>query len=205
MRCLRFPRGVYCFTDVLVKAAFNPLQITHLKLGRTPLAHQTLECCPQGASPATTVMSRWRRLPFTLLALWAMLLTLTPQMAWACPMTGRVDVAERVCLGSKSIAPGAAPCQMPCAGSGKCCKPVQVPASHSTDSQHPQFLASAGEQVIFAPVFVAPFTPGLAALPAQEALSPLIRVYLARFNNLPPPFWTQYRPLSLVGRAPPVL
>ncbi len=159
-------------------------------------------------------MSHWRRLPFTLLALWALLLTFTPQMVWSCPTTGRVDVATRVCSREmaremaqvQAATEAATPGEMPCAGSGnKCCKPLQVPASQSDNAQHTQFVAAA-DSVSFAPVFVAGALPIVAILPTLEAApSPALRLYLRRFNNSPPPFWTQFRSLSLSGRAPPVL
>ncbi|WP_106381052.1 hypothetical protein [Abditibacterium utsteinense] len=149
-------------------------------------------------------MKTWRRLPFTVLALWAMLFTLVPQTVWSCPMTGRVDVAARVCVGMKSMANG----EMPCAGSGnKCCKPLSVPASQSSDGsgQSQAFAATSPTFGILyfalSSVEVLPFV-----VPSVEtSQAPAVRVYLARFANSPPSFWTQHQSISLAGRAPPVL
>ena len=149
-------------------------------------------------------MKTWRRLPFTLLALWAILLTLVPQTVWSCPMTGRVDVASRVCVGMKSMANE----EMPCAGSGnKCCKPLSVPASQTDDdgskslvfavTNHAPAVLHFALPTLEAPLFVAPSV--------ETSQAPAVRVYLARFANFPPSFWTQHRPISLAGRAPPVL
>ena len=144
------------------------------------------------------------RIPFALLALLAMFATLLPQTLWACPMNGRVDRASRVCLGMMPVVKG----EMPCAGSGsKCCKPVTLPASQTDDSQsNPAFTTTISQAptllALALPTFeVAPFV----APTTQTFLSPAERVYLARFTNSPPPSWTQYRPISLAGRAPPVL
>lgn len=148
-------------------------------------------------------MQTWRRLPLTLLALLAMFATMLPQTLWACPMTGRVASAARVCEGVMPIVKG----EMPCAGSGsKCCKPLTVPASQGDDSQSsPAFTAQNQAPIALAvalPTFeVAPFV----APTPQTFQSPAVRVYLARFTNSPPLFWTQHRPLSLAGRAPPLL
>ena len=148
-------------------------------------------------------MHFWRRLPLTLLALLAMFAPMLPQTLWACPMAGRVASAARVCEGVMPMVNG----EMPCAGSGrKCCKPLTVPASQGDDSQsNPAFTAQNQAPMSFAvaaPVFeVAPFV-----VPTfQTPQSPAVRVYLARFTNSPPLFWTQHRPTSLAGRAPPVL
>ncbi|MBW3635269.1 MAG: hypothetical protein KY445_02230 [Armatimonadetes bacterium] len=148
-------------------------------------------------------MQTWRRLPLTLLALLAMFATMLPQTLWACPMTERVASAARVCEGAMPMATG----EMPCAGSGsQCCKPLTVPASQGDDSQsNPAFTAQNQAPMTFA---VAPPTSEVApfvAPTAQTLQSPAVRVYLARFTNSPPPFWTQHRPLSLAGRAPPLL
>lgn len=143
------------------------------------------------------------RVPFALLALLAMLATLLPQTLWACPMNGRLAPASRVCLDAMPVVNG----EMPCAGSeSKCCKPLTLPASQGDDSQSaPAFTASnhaAASFTLALPIFeVAPFV----AVSTQAPQAPAVRVYLARFTNSPPPFWTQFRPLSLAGRAPPLL
>lgn len=148
-------------------------------------------------------MQTWRRLPLTLLALLAMFAIMLPQTLWACPMNGRVASAARVCEGIMPMVAG----EMPCAESGnQCCKPLTVPASQGDDSHsNPAFTAQNQAPTVFAvalPAFeVAPFV-----VPTSQTLqSPAERLYLTRFTNSPPPFWTQYRPLNLAGRAPPVL
>lgn len=121
-------------------------------------------------------------------------------------MTGRVDVASRVCLGAMSMAKSNG--EMPCAESGsKCCKPLSVPSSQTDDD--------GGKPHVFAATHASPVVLhfALPTLEVQPFVAPLVetfqapavRVYLARFTNSPPPFWTQYRPISLAGRAPPVL
>lgn len=145
----------------------------------------------------------WRRLPFTVLALWAMLLTLVPQTVWACPMTGRVDVASRVCLDAMPVADG----EMPCAQSGsKCCKPLSLPPSPTDDGSSPHvFAASHHAPSVFH--FALPTLEGSPFIAPSVVTfqAPAIQIYLAHGNNSPPSFWTQHRPISLAGRAPPVL
>ncbi|BCM89759.1 hypothetical protein IAD21_01606 [Abditibacteriota bacterium] len=149
------------------------------------------------------LMKVWLRVPFAILALLAMFATLLPETVWVCPMTGRVDVATRVC--AMPTVNG----QMPCAKfGGKCCKPLSVPASPANDDDSGRsHIFTASHHVSFAldfpplsfesPVFVEP------TVVLFEA--PAVRHYLARFANSPPTLWTQYKSLSHSGRAPPVL
>lgn len=152
----------------------------------------------------SSAMNFWRRLPFSLLALWAMLLTLVPQTAWACPMTGRIDSAARVCRGAMPVAQG----EMPCARfGGKCCAPIQLPPSQTSDNNTQSTLFAASQPVSFVFAFVAPgFDTPVFVVPAVETSpAPAVRLYLARFSHSPPSFWTQHRSPNLAGRAPPVL
>jgi len=149
-------------------------------------------------------MKMWRRIPFTVLALWAMLLTLLPQTVWACPMTGRIDVASRVCLGTMPVADG----KMPCAHSGsKCCKPISVPPSPTDDNRSAShvFAAAYHSSVVPPAALPTPEAQLFVVFPVETFQAPALRVYVARFTGSPPSFWTQHRPISLVGRAPPVL
>lgn len=155
-------------------------------------------------SARASAMNFWRRLPFSLLALWAVLLTLVPQTVWACPMTGRVDVASRVCLGAMPMAGS----EMPCARfGGKCCKPLQIPPTQSSDDSHHPPLLAASQTTSFGFAFVAPALDTVAfVVPTVEtSLAPAVALYLARHSHSPPSFWTQHRPPTLAGRAPPVL
>lgn len=151
-------------------------------------------------------MKSWLRVPLSILALLAMLATLLPGTVWSCPMTGRVDSAARVCVLRVSDT-AASSAEMPCAHmGGKCCKPISAPTPQNDDSRHaPVFAPANPVSPIVAPavpVFdIAPFV-----LSHFEAFpDPAVRFYLARFTNSPPLFWTQHRPISLAGRAPPVL
>jgi len=153
-------------------------------------------------------MKVWLRVPFSILALLAMFATMMPGTVWACPMTGRVDVASRVCLGAMPMASaGMMSGAMPCACFGrKCCKPLSVPASQNDDSGRSHVFAAA-DHVSFSVVFALQTenaTPFVAPrLEAFESSAP--GIYLARFADPPPQFWTVYRPLSVAGRAPPVV
>lgn len=149
-------------------------------------------------------MKAWLRLPFSLLALLAMLATLVPRTLWACPMSGRVDVVSRVCPSATPAMSGA----MPCAHmGGKCCQPVPAPSPKTDDdSGRPQLFAAPAHASFAFPLVAA--TPHAAPfiVPRVEAFeAPAIRSFLARFANAPPPFWTSHRPISLAGRAPPVV
>ena len=132
-----------------------------------------------------------------------MLLTLAPQTMWACPMTGRIDVAERVCVGAMAAPAGA----MPCAHmGGKCCKPISVPPSPDDNAQHTAYLDAVASHTFATPVVVTPILDIAAVLPSIVQIQPApVCHYLARFNNSPPRLWTHYSSLSLSGRAPPVL
>lgn len=149
-------------------------------------------------------MKAWLRLPFSLLATLALLATMLPGTLWACPMTGRVDVASRVCLGAMPSMSG----EMPCAHlGGKCCKPVSAPPSQTDDDSNRPHVFAAPDHVSFSFAFVAPVAHVAPfVVPHVEAFeAPAIRSFLARFANAPPPFWTSHRPISLAGRAPPVV
>jgi len=149
-------------------------------------------------------MKVWLRVPFSLLALLAMFATMMPGTAWVCPMTGRLDVAPRVC--AMPTMSGAMSKAMPCAHmGGKCCKPLSVPASQTdVSSERPHVFAVANHvSFSFAPSVV-DTTP--VVVPHTEAfVAPAVRCFLARFANSPPLFWTQHRLLPCAGRAPPVL
>lgn len=155
-------------------------------------------------------MKQWRRLPFTLLALWAVLLTLMPQTLWACPVTGRVDVASRVCLGAMPAAETSSASELCAQEGGTCCKPLSLPPSSTTGADtapQSQFIISTSDLggQTGAPLASSLF-PSVAILPAVEPIqAPAVRFYLSRFGNSPPSFWTQHRPLTCACRAPPVL
>ena len=133
-----------------------------------------------------------------------MLATMMPGMLWACPTTGRVDTASRVCVGAMPMVNG----EMPCAKFGsKCCKPVSVPFSQTDDDSSRPHVFAAANHVSFSFAFIAPVVDATPfVIPSVEAFeAPAVRSYLARFANSPPPLWTQFRSPSLAGRAPPVL
>jgi hypothetical protein len=144
------------------------------------------------------------RIPFALLAILAMFATMLPRTIWACPMTGRIDVAARVCREMGQPA-GEMPCAKP---GGKCCKPLTVPPSaDDEDPRHPHVYAAPAHAPGVVTVDLTAFqTVAPAAVGARPLTlrAPAVRTYLARFNNSPPPWWPQYRPTSLAGRAPPV-
>jgi hypothetical protein len=148
-------------------------------------------------------MKVWLRIPFSLLALLAMFATMMPGTVWACPMTGRIDAASRVCLGVMPSMSG----EMPCAHmGGKCCKPLSVPASQADDDSGRLHVFAAANHVSFSFAFVGPIisaTP-LIVPSAVSFEAHAVRFYLACFANSPPSFWTSHRPVTLSGRAPPV-
>ena len=149
-------------------------------------------------------MKAWLRIPFSILALLAMFATMMPGTLWACPMTGRVDAASCVCLGVMPTMSG----EMPCAHmGGKCCKPVSAPPSQTDDDSGRPHVFAAPDHVSFSFAFVAsPIDAALFVVPRVEAFeAPAIRSFLARFANAPPCFWISHRPISLAGRAPPVV
>lgn len=146
-------------------------------------------------------MKAWMRVPFSLLALLAMFATLVPETLWACPLTGRVDTAARVCaLPMKS---GRTPCAHT---GGKCCTPLSVPASQTDNDSGRQHVFAAPDRSPLSLVLVAAGVVTPFVVPHVETFgAPTVRVYLARFANPPPLFWTWHRPLSVAGRAPPVV
>lgn len=150
---------------------------------------------------SSTAMKARLRVPLSILALLAMFATLMPGTLWACPITGRIDAASRVC--TMPVMSG----EMPCAHmGGKCCKPVSSPPQTDDGLGRPHiFTAPSHAFLSFAfvasSVEAAPFVvPGVEAF---EALA--IRSFLARFANSPPLFWTSHRPTLVAGRAPPVV
>jgi hypothetical protein len=150
-------------------------------------------------------MKAWLRIPFALLAIVAMIATMLPQTLWACPMTGRIDTAARVCEGKMPVAG-----EMPCAKFGsKCCKPLTVPPSQDDDDPHHPHVYAATGQALELTLFVAPAVhsqPVILNNTSATLIQPVaVRTYLARFNNSPPSWWPQHRPPTLAGRAPPVL
>ena len=88
-------------------------------------------------------MNQWRRLPFVLMALFALFALTLPSLAWACPVTGRDGSATEVCIRAAKSASSQQ--TMPCCLSasrasaksmnclGTCCKAVpQLPSQDST-------------------------------------------------------------------------
>jgi len=152
-------------------------------------------------------MKAWLRVPVSVLALLAMFATMMPEAVWACPMTGRVDVASRVCLGAMPMVNGdRMGGDMPCTRFGsKCCKPLSVPASQNDNDSSECQLFAAANQVPFSIAFALPTASATPfVVPCVEAFeAPALRVCLARFGA--PRFWTVHPPLSVAGRAPPVV
>lgn len=148
-------------------------------------------------------MKAWLRVPFSILALVAMFAMMMPGTVWACPMTGRLDVASRVCLGAMPTVSG----EMPCVRFGsKCCKPLSVPASQNDDDLGKSQVFAAANQIFY--FAFAPPTENATpfVVPPVEAFeAPALRVCLARFTDPPPHFWTWHCPLSVAGRAPPLV
>jgi len=119
-------------------------------------------------------------------------------------MTGQLDVASRVCLGAMAPANG----EVLCAGSGsQCCKPLTaVPTSTDGATDRPYvFAATDHTPTVFALALASLEKQSFVASIPQTSQAPAVRVYLARLTNSPPPSWTQFRPIYLAGRAPPVL
>lgn len=142
------------------------------------------------------------RRQFSLLALVALFALLLPQAMWACPMTGRIGSASRVCVGLP--AQNASPKLCAQIG-GTCCKPLSVPPIQSDDDPHQSHLVAPPEKTsgasLIAPVQVleaAPFSVTQAHTPVLQYFTP------AQYSEPPPSFWIHYRPVSCAGRAPPV-
>ncbi len=87
-------------------------------------------------------MNQWRRLPFVLMALFALCALTLPSLAWACPVTGRSGSATEVCISATN--PASSQQTMSCCSSalkasaksanclGTCCKAVpQLPGGDS--------------------------------------------------------------------------
>ena len=147
-------------------------------------------------------MKAWLRVPFAILALLAMFAVLLPETVWACPMTGRVDSATRVCtmLAMKG--------QMPCARfGGKCCKPLSVPPSQSDDdSGRAHVFTEAHDALLVFKVLLPTLVTFPFVVPAQISFAaPAVRHTLARFADSSSPPSTQYRNSLYSGRAPPIL
>lgn len=158
-------------------------------------------------------MKNWRRPSLAIVALMALFAPLLPQVAWACPLTGRVDSPSLVCQGALPMA--AAPMveapvagKMPCAQlGGHCCKPLAVPGPWGSDGKSPLTLnvvASVDAVALTAPQHTSSQTLMVVAAEAPQT-APALRVWLTRFTNSPPVRSSRYRPAALAGRAPPVL
>ena len=144
------------------------------------------------------------RLPFAWLAIVAMIVTLLPQTLWACPMTGRVDSASRVCAGLMVQTSGDVPCAHM---GGKCCKPLSVPPAQNDDNPHQsQTLITVDKGSLWVTLAPPPSTALPFVLVASSSIQPVAqRLVRAPYDEPPPSFWTQHRPITCAGRAPPVL
>ncbi len=158
-------------------------------------------------------MSQWRRLPFILMALFALCALTVPSFAWACPVTGRSGTANQVCLVASAAVQRSQ--VMSCCSSasnvhtnnanclGTCCKSVpQLPGSDSTknttSSQASASISgllaqlSQSAQAVF--ILASPVAPLSIELP-QTALWSEASVA---------PLLTQYAFSLFAGRGPPV-
>ena len=171
---------------------------------------------PQGSSPLARIidlksavfMSSWRRLPLTLMALFALCALMLPSLVWACPMSGRVGNATQVCRATTENARAAMPC---CAKNratplpsclGKCCKPIpQLPSqdSNKNSALHPVNANFSGLLDQLSQTAYPIITPASPVAPL--VIEPTTR---ATWDDSPVPLLpAQFAPGSLLGRAPP--
>ena len=165
-------------------------------------------------------MSQWRRLPFVLMALFALCALMLPSLVWACPTSAhfahlksaRASNSAQICRTMTKHKVATMATGMPCCAEtgtmqmslcqGKCCKPVaQLPAEdsnknsalHSSNADFSGLLDQLSQAVY--PI----------GLPAR-AIAPLViepplrAIWDACAVSLPP---AQFAPDSLLGRAPP--
>lgn len=158
-------------------------------------------------------MSQWRRLPFILMALFALCALTVPSFAWACPVTGRSGTVSQVCVVASAAAQQGQ--VMSCCSSasrvqngnanclGTCCKSIpQLPGSDSTKNTAPSqagasisgLLAQLSQSahavfILASPVAPLSIEPPLAASWDDASVAPLL---------------TQYAFSLFAGRGPPV-
>ncbi len=158
-------------------------------------------------------MSQWRRLPFILMALFALCALTVPSFAWACPVTGRSGTVSQVCAVASAAAQSSQ--DMSCCSSassvqtnnanclGTCCKPVpQLPGSDSSKNTTPSqasasisgLLAQLSQSAHAVFILASPVAP-LSIEPPQIALWDDASVA---------PLLTQYAFSLFAGRGPPV-
>lgn len=181
---------------------------------------------PKSSSPAERIcwilisaifMSLWRRLPFTLMALFALCALTLPSLVWACPVSGRVSVsvgnAPQICRDATQNMAAAMPCcapthdapngamQMPSC-LGKCCKPIAQLPSQDSNKNSALHQGSAEFSGLLDQLSQAAFP---VILPAPS-VAPLIIESPKRAiwdDSIVPLSPAQFAPGSLLGRAPP--
>lgn len=162
-------------------------------------------------------MKNWRRPSFTLFALLAMLLPLLPQIAWSCPMTGRIGSAILVCAPPSAAPAKAKPhaccvkhrMQRPTAArivksthagctnpGGPCCKLVRLPGKSHTATAPSGASFSAPLQINDR---AAPLLADISNAPATLPLT-FVRIGDYQAEN---PLSTQHFAPANAGRAPP--
>jgi hypothetical protein len=132
------------------------------------------------------------------LSLWALLALTTPQLLWACPMTGQVG----------STPPTTCRCATPVedasasnSAAHKCCHRVPLPASDTAGHDQKGLIAGA-KTITFA---FQPFTVAgdLFAVSAFELALPAAPIRAA-LPTISPPLISQQLPAAHFGRAPPL-
>lgn len=155
-------------------------------------------------------MSQWRRLPFVLMALFALCALTLPSLTWACPLAARGADVARICSATSKQSAVAMPCcapdnsaQMPLC-KARCCELIpQLPTENSDkNTALPQAHAEfSGLLAQLSGAAHAIAVPVLAATPL--AVEPPLAVHWPDETVLISP--TQIAPGALLGRAPPRL
>ena len=152
-------------------------------------------------------MSQWRRLPFILMALFALCALMLPSLVWACPMNGRATGAPQICRATKN-AMAAMPCCAPNNATpmpsclGKCCKPIpQLPsqdsnknsALHSVNAKFSGLLDQLSQTDFPIILPASPVAPLVIEAPTRAIWN----------DSIVPLSPAQFASGSLLGRAPP--
>ncbi len=169
------------------------------------------------AGKRTFIMSQWRRLPFVLMALFALCALTVPSLAWACPITGRSGAATQVCInapasGQSNQAANVMACCAPTHGNaamsgngclGTCCKAVPQlpngdPAKNTALSQAHWNIAGLLDQLSQTAHTVFILAPPVAPLVIEPPRA------LFRGDASVAPLLTQFAFSLFAGRAPPI-
>lgn len=157
-------------------------------------------------------MRKWRAPLWILAAFIALFAMISPSIAWACPMTGRIGTTAAICdhatatieasSQSQSFAPAQC-CLHP--ADGKCCKPVQLPGGENQKGTPLSLAQATSSHSLIAAQFAKALNIGhiVAVLPTTPAIAPALHGCLNNETEVSPSLFSEHTPLFSAGRAPP--